>query len=170
MAYYTALIAAWNGATQPPTGVTGTALISSMTTAQKLAAVNNWAVPGPNADVPVSAVVGYLGLQGKLSGLQAFAANPPSGDTNTEAILAAKELVAIIGCPNAPDFGMSNSAYYSTIQGMLNALAADASSGITATDVTNLLALAATTVPWWQAGGYTSAISTADLGAAGGLT
>ncbi len=43
MAYYTALITAWNGATQPPTGVTGTAL-TGLTTAQKLAAVNGWVV------------------------------------------------------------------------------------------------------------------------------
>lgn len=46
MAYYTALITAWNGATQPPTGVTGTALTGGMSTAQKIAAVNGWAVTG----------------------------------------------------------------------------------------------------------------------------
>jgi hypothetical protein len=44
--YYTALIAAWNGATQPPTGVTGTPLTGSMTTTQKIAAVNGWTVSG----------------------------------------------------------------------------------------------------------------------------
>lgn len=54
MAYYDALIAAWNGATQPPTGVTGTALTGGMTTAQKLAAVNGWRVAGPNAIVTLS--------------------------------------------------------------------------------------------------------------------
>ena len=43
MAYYTALQTAWNSATQPPTGVTGTAL-TGLTTAQKLAAVNAWTV------------------------------------------------------------------------------------------------------------------------------
>lgn len=43
MAYYTALITAWNGATQPPTGVTG-APLTGLTTAQKLAAVNAWTV------------------------------------------------------------------------------------------------------------------------------
>jgi hypothetical protein len=47
MAYYTALITAWNGATQPPAGVTGTALTGGMTTAQKLAAVNGWTIAGP---------------------------------------------------------------------------------------------------------------------------
>lgn len=47
MAYYDALVAAWNGATQPPAGVTGTAITSGMTTAQKLAAVNGWTVANP---------------------------------------------------------------------------------------------------------------------------
>ena len=46
MAWYTALINAWNGATQPPAGVTGTALTGGMSTAQKLAAVNAWTVVG----------------------------------------------------------------------------------------------------------------------------
>ena len=45
MAYYTALIAAWNGATQPPTGVTGTAL-TGLTTANKLVAINGWTLAG----------------------------------------------------------------------------------------------------------------------------
>lgn len=46
MAYYTALIAAWNGATQPPTGVTGSALLGGDTTAQKIAKVNAWTISG----------------------------------------------------------------------------------------------------------------------------
>lgn len=46
MSYYTALTTAWNGGTQPPAGVTGTAL-TGLTTAQKLAAVNAWTVVAP---------------------------------------------------------------------------------------------------------------------------
>jgi hypothetical protein len=46
MAYYTNLIAAWNGATQPPTGVAGTGITAQMTTAQKIAAVNGWTITG----------------------------------------------------------------------------------------------------------------------------
>lgn len=46
MAYYTALISAWNNVTQPPPGITGTGLTGGMTTAQKLAAVNGWTVTG----------------------------------------------------------------------------------------------------------------------------
>lgn len=46
MAYYTALTTAWNGGTQPPTGVTGTGLLGGDTTVQKLAKVNAWTVTG----------------------------------------------------------------------------------------------------------------------------
>lgn len=49
MAYYDLLIAAWNGATQPPTGVTGTGLQAGDTTAQKLVKVNAWTVAAPAA-------------------------------------------------------------------------------------------------------------------------
>lgn len=47
MAYYDALTVAWNSSTQPPPGVTGTALSSGMTTQQKINAVNNWTMIGP---------------------------------------------------------------------------------------------------------------------------
>lgn len=43
MAYYDALIAAWNNATQPPPGVTGVSL-TGLTTANKLAAIQVWTV------------------------------------------------------------------------------------------------------------------------------
>ena len=46
MAYYDALIAAWNSATQPPSGVTGQALLAGDTTAQKCAKVNGWTMTG----------------------------------------------------------------------------------------------------------------------------
>src|SRR5271166_4147068 len=45
MAYYDALIAAWNNVTQPPPGVTGTGL-TGLTTNNKLIAVNAWTVTG----------------------------------------------------------------------------------------------------------------------------
>lgn len=54
MAYYDALIAAWNSGTQPPAGITGTALTGGMTTAQKLAAVNAWTIIGPPKKLVIS--------------------------------------------------------------------------------------------------------------------
>jgi hypothetical protein len=46
MAYYDALIAAWNSSTQPPTGVTGTGLTPAMPTNDKINAVNGWTMSG----------------------------------------------------------------------------------------------------------------------------
>jgi len=46
MAYYDNLKIAWNSATQPPTGVTGSGLLPTDTTDQKLAKVNAWTVTG----------------------------------------------------------------------------------------------------------------------------
>jgi hypothetical protein len=160
---YSALITAWHDATQPPTGVTGTGLTGSMTTAQKIVAVNGWTVPGPNIDVPVSSVVGYLSLNGKLSGLIKYAASPPA----TEAGIAGAELVAVINCPNAPNFQTSQSGAYSAVSGLLTALAGDSNSNISSTDATALLALSATLIPWWQTAGLSSPISTADTTTAG---
>lgn len=61
MAYYTALIAAWNNAMQPPPGVTGTAL-TGLTTANKIIAVNGWTVVGPalQANVAVNSIIGAI--------------------------------------------------------------------------------------------------------------
>ena len=154
MAYYDALKAQW------------AALPAGDTTAQKLAAVNALTVAGPSIDVPVSAVVGYLAESSKLASLLKYAAAPAA----TEAGVAAAELSAIIMCPNAPPFRTSNSTVAASVAGFLTALAADANSGLVAADVTALLALAATTLPWWQSAGYTSPISQGDLDAAGGLS
>jgi hypothetical protein len=46
MAYYDALIAAWNNPTQPPPGVTGAPITSGMATQKKLDTVNAWTVTG----------------------------------------------------------------------------------------------------------------------------
>jgi hypothetical protein len=46
MAYYDALIAAWNNPTQPPPGVTGTGLNAGMTTQQKVTTINGWKTTG----------------------------------------------------------------------------------------------------------------------------
>jgi hypothetical protein len=154
MAYYDALIARW-------------ATLAG-TTAEKLAVINSLTVEGPAADVAVSAVVASLALSGKLAGLQAYAQNPPES-ANPEALVAARELVALMSSPNAPAFRMSDPVVYAPVQGFLTALTADAATGVTADDHAALLALAATTIPWWKANGYASPVSQGDLDAAGGL-
>jgi hypothetical protein len=59
MAYYDALIAAWNSATQPPSGVTGSALLAGDTTAQKCTKVNGWTMAGPAVPMRVEATIIY---------------------------------------------------------------------------------------------------------------
>lgn len=157
MAYYDALAALW------------ATLSSADTTAQKLATVNAMTVPGNPVDVPISAVVGYLGLSGKLLTLEAYAAGPPPG-SQPAPIAAAKLFAAMFGSSNAPPFQMSQPAVYSAIDAYLNALTSDVNTGIAAADVTALLALAGgPPVPWWKANGYTSPFNENDLAAAGGL-
>jgi hypothetical protein len=43
---YTKLIAAWNSATQPPAGVTGSPLLAGDTTQQKVTKINAWTMSG----------------------------------------------------------------------------------------------------------------------------
>jgi hypothetical protein len=46
VAYYDALIAAWNSTTQPPAGVTGSGLLAGDSTQKKLDKVNAWTTTG----------------------------------------------------------------------------------------------------------------------------
>jgi hypothetical protein len=55
MAYYDALIAAWNSATQPPAGVTGQPLTGAMTTQQKCDTINAWTMSGPAQRMTIAA-------------------------------------------------------------------------------------------------------------------
>lgn len=169
MSYYSSLISAWNSAIQPPAGITGAGLSTNNTTDENLALLWAWTVPGPNVDVKVSSVVGYLALNSKLYNLQNYASTAVVGinGATTASVTAAKELVSLMASPNAPNFQTSVSSVYSTIQMMLEALASDSNTGITSTDVTNLLALAATTILWWQSVGLTSPPNIYDLQAAG---
>jgi hypothetical protein len=156
-AYYVALQTQW-------ATLTGT-------TAAKLAAINALTVAGPNVDVSVSSVVAYLALNAKLSTLQNYAqtAVAGTGSATIQSVMAARELIALIGCPNAPSFGTSVLAVYTVLSGMLAALVSDPNTGLVSADQTALLALAATTIPWWQANGYAGPFTAPDLVNAGGL-
>lgn len=161
MAYYDALISKW--ATLP----TGDA------TAQKLAAINAMTVPGPNVDVQPSAVKGKLLLMGAYFPLKAFAGSAVnSNTTHDNALGAAMSLIEMLDMPNAPLFAMSDPTTYATIKGMADAVleqetATAGSTGFTQAVHDALLALAATTVPWWQANGYKHEITTGDVVVAG---
>jgi hypothetical protein len=179
MAYYDALVTAWNNATQPPPGITGTGLTGGMTTAQKLAAVNGWTVAGPNRDVLVTSVVSYLSLRGLLTGIEDWllqVAPPPNVPANlVMARVAPKELLRVFNMPQITTFQMSDAVVYAQIKALLDALAANPPALLSAQNEADLLALASAAIPWWQAtitqggAGLNSPVSMNDLAAAGGL-
>jgi hypothetical protein len=152
MAYYTALITAWNGATQPPTGVTGTALTGGMTTAQKLAAVNAWTVTG---SVPTTLYCTGPQLANCINYAE-FKALTAQQQSN---------LLALCANPGPLMGGSSQTAFL--VDGMI----LDYFTNHSGPTIVALTALAQASVqPWWQANGYTSPISVDDLIKAGNLT
>lgn len=162
MGYYDALIAKW-------ATLTGT-------NAAKLTAINAVTVAGPNIDVPVQSVVGLLMLSGAYLPMADFASGLTDNNvTHDTALGAAKMLMAILTIPNAPAFNTSNATNYTIIKGMVDAIlaqetAASGTTGFTQAVHDAMIALAATTVPWWQSVGYSGQFSQADLDAAGGLS
>lgn len=150
MTYYTALITAWNSATQPPAGVAGTGL-NGLTTAQKLAAINGWVITGV---VPTSLSTSGAALLNCINYAE------------FKALTAAQQanLLALCSVPGSLLGGSANVALI--VAGMFLDYFSHTGPTIIA-----LTALAQSTVtPWWQANGYSSTISQSDLDAAGGLT
>lgn len=147
MSYYTALITAWNGATQPPAGVTGTAL-TGLTTANKIIAVNGWTVTG---SVPTTIMVSGSQIANCIDKTEFLA-------------LTAQKQSNILALCNSPGLLLGGSANTShLLVGLL--LDAFAPAGAT---IANLTALAVAAVqPWWQANGYTAPITLDDAAKAG---
>lgn len=160
MAYYDPLIQIWPS-------------VQGEDTAAKLAALNAETVGGPNVDVQPREVLGKLMLTSAFLTLAGFAQGASTGDAaHDNALGSAKMLMAILNTPNAPSFGMSDPATFAAVKGMMDALLAQeaataGSTGFTQAVHDALLALAATTRPWWQANGYTSPVGQTDLDAAG---
>lgn len=161
MAYYTALISAWNSSIQPPTGVTGTGLSSAQSTLTKLSNVNAWTVTG---SVPTS----FLTSGDQLANCINFA------EFNT--LTAAQQSNIMALCNNkGPLLGGSTNVGLLT-GGMFVTYFSTPSSPT----IAKLTALAqAVTQSWAQANGYPydgthGNLSGSDLGAAnssiGGLT
>ena len=150
MTYYTALINAWNSATQPPTGVTGTPL-TGLTTAQKLIAINSWTVTGA---VPTTLYVTGAQVANCINYAEFKAL---TFDQQSQLLALCSQTGQLLG-------GSANAGLLAA--GMILDFFSH-----TGPTVIALTALAQAIVqPWWQANGYTSPISAADLVEAGGLT
>lgn len=149
MAYYDALIAAWNSVTQPPAGVTGTALTGGMTTAQKIVAVNGWTVTG---SVPTSFSTTGAALLNCLD------------KTELQALTAAQRLEILTMCACSGQIAGGSANAGRGAPGLILAYF-----NVAGATIANLTALAkATVTPWWQAnGGLNGPVSASDTTAAG---
>jgi hypothetical protein len=148
-ANYTALISAWNGATQPPTGVTGTGLSGGDTTAQKLAKVQAWTVSG---SVPTSFYVTGNQLINCINWTE-FAALTTAQQNNLLAL-----------CQVSGDLlgGSGNTSFL--VDGMFLTYFTN----LSGPTITALTALAQATVqPFWQYVGLNGPISMTDVTLAG---
>jgi len=150
MAYYTALINAWNSTTQPPSGVTGTGL-TGLATAAKLAAINAWTV----SNVPLTTWYASAAQVAQCIVLSEFTAL---------AVAVRMEIWAILSL-QFPLKGGNTS-----VMGQIAVLMPSATCPLTYANFVALSQTVAGTSLWWQANGYTSPISLNDLAAAGGLT
>jgi len=152
MAYYDALIAAWNGATQPPTGVTGTGLTGGMTTAQKIAAVNGWTVTGT---VPTTLTVTGPQMLNCIN------------YTEFKALTAAQQSNLLMVCAAAGDGvlgGSSNTGLLAT------GIMLDLFGAGTQTRAAVVALAKGTVTPWWQSptgGNLNGPLSITDTQAAG---
>ena len=143
MPYYDALKTKW-------------ATLSPGTTAQKLAAINALTVAGPAQSVPISTVVNWLRMNNlwlPIKAAVAFGSSPGA--------MAAVDLNSDLR-EQTIDFTLP----------LVGAMLADlVSHGLLSQAQSDaLVAMGATTLPWWQSAGYTSPIGQGDLAAAGGLS
>jgi len=152
MAYYDALIAAWNNASPAtgatlPAGTTGS-LLNGLTTAQKLAAVNAWTFTG---SVPTVLSTSGAQLLNCINWTE-FAALTAAQQTNLLMLCSVNGL--LLG-------GSAETAFIA--DGMILAYFNHAGPTIAA-----LTALAQATVqPWWQSAGYVRPFDLGDVAAAG---
>jgi len=146
MAYYDALVAAWNSATQPPTGVTGTALTAGMTTQQKLNAVNGWTSVGPSVPMVIPTYLIY-----NVIVASEFNALTAANQQNIRDIL---------------DMGTVDTSPGTQARSRTIAIFPNGTQTFT-----NLSNLAKTydspQIPWWQANNYPRAFDLGDCAAAG---
>lgn len=148
MAYYDTLIAAWNGATQPPTGVvSGTAITGGMTTQQKIVAVNSWLVVGTTRPLVVPPSVIFN------------ACNAADLASLTTAQLQLLQLMMSGPTADASQGTVLRQVIINIFTGKTNS-------------INGLSALAALydspKVPWWEfTGGLSSPVSKGDTDAAG---
>ena len=143
--------------------------LSGSTVADKLASLNAMTVAGPNVDVSIQQVAGYLLLQGVYPTIATFAEGSPNNtQPHDGALSAAKSFMAWVTMPNPPDVHFSQSAVAAAVTQLGNAMVAQetaspGSTGFTQAVLDGLLALGQTTLPWWQANGFGGPVTSTDV-------
>lgn len=138
------------------------------TTEDKLAFVNALIVAGPNIDVAIPQVAGYLLLAGIYPIVESFATGSPTGDPiHDGALIALKTFVAWLTIPNAPPVHFSDPVVFAQITAFTGVVAAQEASSPGSTGFTQevhdgLLALGQTALPWWQANGFRGPVTLTD--------
>ena len=130
-------------------------------------------VAGPNVDISISQLAGYLLLEGVYPTLVAFSGGSPnSTQPHDGALTAAKTFVAWIALPGAPPVHMSDPTVFAAFNQLAAAIVAQETSspgttGCTQAVLNGVLALAQTTLPWWRANGFSSPLTVTDASNAG---
>ena len=97
-------------------------------------------------DVPISAVEGYLLINGILPAMQAWAAAHPADTTGVLAVI--ESIQALVSAPTLQAVAMSDPATNAAVTKMLGALTA--AGLMTSAQEATVLAMATATVPIWQ--------------------
>lgn len=136
-------------------------------TLTKLGTINAMVVANTPQDISVEPVRSYITNKGKMAGLLTFVNNTPSTPLGGS-LLACNYLLAIL---NGADGGYLRAGTESGLLTILSGITDDARTGFVAADVTALNSIVTSPkVPWWQANGYSTPITLADLIAAGNLS
>ncbi|WP_439398656.1 hypothetical protein ACRQ5Q_14990 [Bradyrhizobium sp. PMVTL-01] len=146
---------------------------STMTTIEKLSAINGSIAPGPPVDVLRSEVKKILSVGGALLKMQAYVSNPAAA-TSQPCLMASNYLLALIAYePSLPSMSdtlkTSDQTNLNIIQAMIPNLMADPTNGMTQQIMDQIMALINPNVPWWKANGFSGPIVVSDLIAAGDL-
>lgn len=149
---YLALQNAWTSVIQPPTGVLGVGLNATMTTLQKISAVNNWTVAGT---VPATITISGSQILNCINYPEFVAITTASLQTQIMALCAVPSILG--GSANTTHMG----------PGLLLAAFTTGSQTIAA------LTVLASAQPWWSTpsasggGGFSSPVSLVDTSVAG---
>lgn len=145
---------------------------STMTTADKMSALNHVTAIGPARDVLRSEIKKVLSVNGTMTKMQAYVANPTAA--TQPCLTATNYIVALITYEAAlasvgDTLKTSDPTNLNTIQSMVPNLLSDPNNGLTQDVMDQVMALITPRVPWWQANGFSGPILVSDLIAAGDL-